>query len=100
MRQLVLASLAMLAAPATGALASSADVDPERRVESILSRMTLEEKIDLLGGENKFGIRGVPRLGVPAMMTADGPFGVRTFTRTTVIPGGIGLAATWNATLA
>src|ERR1700736_1227107 len=79
MRQLVLASLAMLAAPATGALASSADVDPERRVESILSRMTLEEKIDLLGGENTFGIRGVPRLGVPAMLTADGPFGVRTF---------------------
>jgi beta-glucosidase len=100
MRQLVLASLTMLAVPAIGALPASSDTDTERRVESILSQMTLEEKIDLLGGENTFGIRGVPRLGVPRLLTADGPFGVRTFTRTTVIPGGIALAATWNEALA
>src|ERR1700678_4712425 len=62
--------------------------------------MTLEEKIDLLGGVNLFGMRGVPSLGVPSLTAADGPFGVRNFTRTTVIAGGPALAATWNPELA
>lgn len=40
-------------------LRSSGDV--ERRIDSILSRMTLEEKIDLLGGVDGFFIRDIPR---------------------------------------
>jgi beta-glucosidase len=101
MWKLVLATLAILTVPAFAAQsAAPADVDIEQRVESILSQMTLEEKIDLLGGVSLFGVRGVPRLGVPAMTAADGPFGVRNFTRTTVIAGGIALAATWDTELA
>jgi beta-glucosidase len=72
----------------------------ERRVESILRHMTLEEKIDLLGGVNLFDVRGVPRLSVPVLGTADGPFGVRAGGRSNVMAGGIALAATWNVALA
>src|SRR5205807_2619830 len=51
--------------------------DSESRVEAIVSKMTLEEKIDLLGGVDGFFTRGVPRLNVPRFKMADGPFGVR-----------------------
>lgn len=76
----------------------SADV--ERRVEAILNRMTLEEKIDLLGGVDGFFIRDIRRLGVPRMKMADGPVGVRNFGPATAMAGGIALAATWNTSLA
>ncbi len=72
----------------------------ERRVESLLSKMTLEEKIDLLGGVDGFFIRGIPRLGWPRLKMADGPMGVRNFGPSTAMAAGIGLAATWNTTLA
>jgi beta-glucosidase len=72
----------------------------ERRVESILKQMTLEEKIDMLGGVDEFFIRGIPRLGVPRMKMADGPVGVRNFGPATAFAGGIALAATWNPQLA
>ena len=72
----------------------------ESRVEAIVSKMTLEEKIDLLGGVDGFFTRGVPRLNVPRFKMADGPFGVRNFGPDTTIAGGIALAATWNPALA
>jgi beta-glucosidase len=72
----------------------------EQRVDSILSKMTLEEKIDLLGGINFFQVRGVPRLGLPVLVTADSPFGVRSEGRATLFAGGINLAATWDVSLA
>src|ERR1700716_4191712 len=101
MRRLILATLAVLPAPGFAAQsAASADLEVERRVESVLTQMTLEEKIDLLGGVHMFGVRGVPRLGMPAVTAADGPFGVRNFTRANVIAGGIALAATWDTELA
>ena len=72
----------------------------ESRVEAIISKMTLEEKIDLLGGVDGFFTRGVPRLNVPRFKMADGPFGVRNFGPATAVSGGIALAATWNPALA
>jgi beta-glucosidase len=80
--------------------ASSPPADVAQRVESILSRMTLEEKVDLLGGVDGFYIRGVPRLGVPRFRMADGPLGVRNFGPATTMAAGIALAATWNPDLA
>ncbi len=74
--------------------------DVERRVESILSQMTLEEKIDILGGVDGFFIRGLPRLGLPRLKMADGPIGVRNFGPATTMAAGIALAATWNPALA
>jgi len=79
---------------------SPAPGDVERRVESILSQMTLEEKIDLLGGVNDFFIRDLPRLGLPRLKMADGPIGVRNYGPATTMAGGIALAATWNPALA
>src|SRR3954453_6998565 len=72
----------------------------EQRVESILGQMTLEEKIDLLGGVDDFFIRGIPRVHLPRMKMADGPIGVRNFGPATAMAGGISLAATWDPALA
>ncbi len=72
----------------------------ERRVESILGRMTLEEKIDMLGGVDRFFLREFPRLDVPRLKMADGPLGVRNFGAGDGLCGGIALAATWNPQLA
>jgi beta-glucosidase len=98
----VLLAAALCAAPAAAAPPPdpAPSTDEERRVEGLLSQMTLEEKIDLLGGINGFDIRGVPRLDVPLMGAADSPFGVRADGRSNLMVGGIALAATWNTALA
>ena len=49
-------ALAQTAAPNTPG-------DVERRVEAILARMTLEEKIDLLGGTDGFFVSMLRRVG-------------------------------------
>lgn len=97
-----LAILFVLNSPFVRAQTGSAPASPnsEARVESILSKMTLEEKIDMIGGVEDFFIRGVPRLNVPRMKMADGPLGVRNFGLATAYPAGIALAATWNSALA
>jgi beta-glucosidase len=97
MRRLLLA-VPLLSVAANGLAETPAEI--EKRVEGILGQMTLEEKIDILGGVNGFYVRGVPRLGVPQLRMADGPAGVRNFGPATAMAGGIALAATWNPTLA
>ncbi len=77
-----------------------ADAAVERRVDSLLVLLTPEEKIGLLSGINFFDIPGNARVGLPKLGTADSPFGVRADGPSTVYPGGIGLAATWNPALA
>src|SRR5689334_3768585 len=72
----------------------------DARVEAILSKMTLEEKIDMLSGTDGFFVRDVPRLGLPKLKMADGPLGIRNFGPATAMAGGISLAATWNPVLA
>ena len=52
---------------AFGQAPSAGSAEIEKRVESILSKMTLEEKIDYIGGFNDFYVRAIPRLGVPAI---------------------------------
>src|SRR5216684_2870837 len=89
-----------LIAQASAPIVHAASPETERRVESILARMTLEEKIDMLGGVDGFFVRGFPRLGLPRLKMADGPIGVRNFGPATAMAAGIGLAATWNPELA
>lgn len=75
------------------------DADVEERVESLLSQMSLEEKVDLIAGVDFFYLRGVPRLGVPRLRMADGPMGLRNDGPAIAYPGGISLAASWNREL-
>ncbi len=72
----------------------------EQRVNSMLSRMTLEQKIDYIGGVNGYSVRALPGFGVPPFLTADASMGVRNYGPATAMPGGIGLAATWDPALA
>ena len=72
----------------------------EQKVNAVLAKMTLEQKIDLLGGINNFDVRGFPDLGLPLLHTADGPVGIRNDGPATAMAAGIGLAATWDPALA
>jgi beta-glucosidase len=71
----------------------------EERVRDLLSKMTLEEKIDMLGGVEDFYIRPSERLGIPKIKMADGPLGVRNYGKATAFPAGIAFAASWNKEL-
>ena len=72
-----------------------------QRTESIVGKMTLQEKIDYIGGTG-FATRPLPALGVPAFEMSDGPAGVRSNAGfpSTVYACGIALAASWNPQLA
>ena len=98
-----------------GMLTSSAanNDDIESMVETLLSKMTLEEKIRLSYAQSKFSSPGVARLGVPELYSSDGPHGVRmeicwnswdhagwTNDSCTAFPALTCLAATWQPKLA
>ena len=89
----------LFALPAVGQTAPASQAATEARVDSMLKQLNLEEKIDLLGGVDSFYIRAIPRIGLPRLKMADGPLGVRNYGPSTAF-GGIGLAATWDPTLA
>ncbi|NWJ51462.1 MAG: glycoside hydrolase family 3 C-terminal domain-containing protein [Bacteroidetes bacterium] len=85
----------------------------EKKIDSLLHLMTLEEKIEMLHGNGTFTSAGVKRLGIPDFTSADGPLGVReeivrngwaaanwTTDSATFFPNGSALAATWNPKLA
>jgi beta-glucosidase len=79
-------------------LPPSADV--EKRVDTILGKMTLEEKITIIGGINDFYTRPIPRLSIPSLRMSDGPLGVHDYGPTAAYPAGIALAASWDPELA
>ena len=72
----------------------------EKRVDALLVKMNLEEKLTLIGGINDFYIQALPRLGLPALRMSDGPLGVHDYGPTTAYPAGIALAASWDVDLA
>jgi beta-glucosidase len=74
--------------------------DDEQRITVILEQMSLEEKIDYIGGVDRFYIRAIPRLGIPRFKMADGPLGVRNYGPATAMAAGIALAAAWDVELA
>ena len=69
------------------------------RINNLLSKMTLDEKILQLHRLGDFTTSTNIRLGIPGFKMADGPHGVREGMATS-FPVGIGLAATWDTNLA
>jgi beta-glucosidase len=84
--------------PAGAQAPSAATPAVEARVDALLKQLSLEEKVDLIGGVHDFYIREIKHIGLPALKMADGPFGVRNYGPSTTF-GGIGLAATWDPEL-
>jgi beta-glucosidase len=72
----------------------------ERRVDSVMARMSIEQKIELIGGIDDMFTRALPSVGWPRLKMSDGPMGVRTWGPTTGYAIGIGLAASWDPGLA
>ncbi|MBO8130941.1 MAG: glycoside hydrolase family 3 C-terminal domain-containing protein [Candidatus Marinimicrobia bacterium] len=73
---------------------------PAVNVDSLLDQMTLEEKIDIIGGYENFNIRGYKKCGIPEIHMADGPVGVRNYGKAIAFPASICLAASWDKELA
>ncbi|MFJ2399711.1 beta-glucosidase [Streptomyces xanthochromogenes] len=107
----LLGGAAMVAAAATGTLAAPAralaTAPASRRVEDLLARLTLDEKIGLLhGADDPAGlgqagyVPGVPRLGIPPLRLADGPAGVRVTAHATALPAPVLLASAFDPALA
>jgi beta-glucosidase len=82
---------------------------PEQRARLVLAQMTLDEKIELMAGDDLDGVvtsdpatgtgNGIPRLGIPVLYHSDGPVGPREG-QATAMPGPLSLAATFDPSLA
>ena len=95
----VLAFLTLLVTACSNQAEETA-VDKENQIESLAHKMSLEEKIDMLGGFNRFSIRPNERLGIPEIKMTDGPLGVRSINgEATAFPASIALAASWDKAL-
>lgn len=84
-------------------------VNGKMSMKDFLAQLSDENLIDLLGGQpntsvaNTFGFGNLPEFGIPSIMTADGPAGLRlsdeTGVCTTAWPCATLLASTWNEEL-
>lgn len=72
----------------------------EKRVDSMVQKLTLEQKIRLLAGVDSVFARPEPTVGFPGLKMSDGPIGARFWGPTTAYTAGIGMAATWDKDLA
>ncbi|MBD5489092.1 MAG: beta-glucosidase [Lachnospiraceae bacterium] len=74
-------------------------------MEEFVAQLSDEDLIHMLGGQpntsvaNTFGYGNLPEYGVPNIMTADGPAGLRICLNTTAWPCATLLASTWNTEL-
>ena len=83
-----------------------------KSVEETVAAMSLEEKAAFCSGADTWHTMGIERLGVPAVMMADGPHGLRKQTDTadalgldasapaTCFPSEAAVAASWDTSLA
>lgn len=83
----------------------------EEKLNSLIERMTLDEKLGLLHASSSFTSGGIPRLDIPELVFSDGPHGVRhehgrgwyalddADDKATYLPVGISLSSTWNQDL-
>jgi beta-glucosidase len=93
------AVLLLFVLPAVGQAVQPSQPDVEARVDSLLKQLSLEEKVDLIGGVDDFYIREIPHIHFPRLKMSDGPIGVRNYGPSTAF-GGVGMAAAWDPELA
>jgi len=72
----------------------------EAKAHAMVGRLTLEQKIDLLGGVDGMYTHPATAIDLPRFKMSDGPVGVRTWGPTTAYTAGAALAATWDPALA
>jgi len=84
----------------------------DMKYQELISQMTLEEKASLMSGLDNWHTKPVKRLGIPSMMMADGPHGLRKEKESkhiagfkpsvpaTCYPTASGVANTWDTELA
>jgi beta-glucosidase len=79
----------------------------DARASEILSKLTLEDKIHLIGGERFFYIKGFEKHGIPSLYLSDATQGVHIrkdlndqMEKSTAFPCPSALTATWNIELA
>lgn len=70
----------------------------EKKIREIASKLTIPQKTALLHGCSGMELGNIPEAGIPLMRVADGPQGIRLEDgrKTTALPCGMALAATWN----
>ncbi|NCD69956.1 beta-glucosidase [Mucilaginibacter agri] len=95
-----------------GVYAQTKPVNTDAKISAIIKKLTLEEKIAMVHANGLFSSAGVKRLGIPNLVSDDGPLGVREEVKpgwgsanlktdsATFFPNGSALAATWNPDLA
>ncbi len=83
-----------------GAVGRAQSPDDEKKINDTISKLTLEEKIQMLSGSSMMASTGIARLGIPAFRMSDGPVGAHIPPPSTAYAAGIGLAASWDRDLA
>jgi len=97
---LIVLAAAVCAVSTVAQDAKPSETEIDKRAQMLASKLTLEEKITLLGGTEDFFTRPIPRAGIPSLKMSDGPLGVHDYGLTTAYAAGIALAASWDADLA
>ena len=101
LRRIAVQAAILMALLSTTTYAQVIDKNAELRAKELVCKMTLKEKIDYISGETSFSLRAIPRLGIPRILLADGPQGIRNHApHSTLYPSGILTAATWDRSLA
>jgi beta-glucosidase len=70
----------------------------DQQVSNLYSKLTLEDKINLISGSEGMQAPGIVQLGIPALKMTDGPYGPH-WEKAPGIPVGVCLAATWDTSL-
>lgn len=112
MKKLILSVVALLVGSTVLAQPVMSYEEAEAKANEILKSLTLEEKLSMTQGHNRFFLPGVPEKGMPHIYTTDASMGVKNkqhlhdagevvlAERTTQFPAFIMLAATFNTDLA
>lgn len=77
-------------------------ITPEiaQRVDALVSKMSLDDKLTLIGGIDNFYTQPIDSIGLKRLKMSDASVGVRTFGQDTAYTASVALAASWDPALA